>query len=221
MKIFLIKNGKKSRFSSFNNLKKYRSSRNLTYLKRITKRKISSPNTINHHLFKNRVPKFPIFKTNSLCPKKNKFKCNFENLFEKIDKEAFHPINSLKKKRRNSVVFANHQLKDKIEKDIYNSQIELNEINLDNKLSLDNGNKNKNKHKNIIKVNKTIDKTKRIDIIPIITSNRSSQSRLMSDKNLKIYEGKRKIFKAKHLYDSLEDSEELSDLEEGNFFFFS
>jgi len=200
--------------SSFNNLKKNRPAKNVNYLNRITKRKISSPNTGKHHLFKNRISMFPISKTNSLHQKKNKFKFNFESLFEKIEKEDIQPINSLRKKRRNSVIYANNQLKDKIEKDIYNSQIELNEINLIDKLSIDNENKNKK----IIKDNKVLDKMKR----PLITSslyrNRNSQSRLISDKNLKIYEGKRKIFKTKHLYDSLEDSEELSDLEEDNFF---
>lgn len=206
--------------SSFNNLKKNRSSKNL-YFNRITKRKISSPNTINNHLFKNKISKFPIFKTNSLRPKKNKFKFNFESLFEKLDKEDIHPINSLRKKKRNSVVFANHQIKNKIEKDIYNSQIELNEINLPNNISLDKENKNKNIK--IIKDNKTTldkKKSKRPDIVTSsLYRNRNSQSRLMSDKNLKIYEGKRKIFKTKHLYDSLEDSEELSNLEEDNFYF--
>ena len=123
---------------SFKNLaKKIKSSKNVMHLNRIIKRKKSSPNILNYHSFKNNITtsKFPIFKTNSLRPKKNKFKFNFESLFEKIHKEDTLSYNSLRKKRRASVVFANHLIKDKIEKDISNSHTELNEIILRNELS--------------------------------------------------------------------------------------
>jgi hypothetical protein len=208
--------------SSFNSIgKENKSSKNVMYLNKISNRKKSSSISLNHLLFKNRMSGFPILKTKTFRPKKNKFKLNFENLFEKIDNEDIQSYSSLRKKKRTSVYFANHQIKDKIEKDIHNSQIELNEINLSNILNLDKENKenkDKFKTKTNIKDKRTSNKLKRYEITHSMHRNRSFQSKLVSEKNIKIYEGKRKIFRTKHLYDSLEDSEELNDLEENNFF---
>ena len=136
------------------------------------------------------------FKYSDYMP--NKFRFRNSNQVEDIRNEEMKTLIGLNKKRQRSINFKKQQLKNKIKENII-SQIDF--INSNNKESLNNLNISNFKD-NLSDINKLDDNDLNI---------------LNKQKN-KSEENIRKIKRVKELYDSLEDSEEINDIEEENFY---
>ena len=135
------------------------------------------------------------FKYNSYIPKKLRYRNSSQ--VEDIRNDQMKTLVGFTKKRKNSIVFAQNLLKNKIreslilQKDIINSNNNDSPKNLDNRENLSDININNLDNSDINILNKQKNKN--------------------DDKN-------RRIFRRKVLYDSLEDSEEINDIKEENFY---
>ena len=189
----------------------------------INKRKISCPNMQNNHLEEYVISKFSNFQTKKSIPKKRKSKkCRLsvdlnpeKYLLENINDERIHTIMGIKKKYKDSLIFTQRKLKEKIEKEIPIIHKNTFEDKLENDIE------NKNDIKSKDKSRQSLDSIIKRNIQKSTQNNLLKKRKNYSNDKLikeKIKERNRKIFQVKHVYDSLEDSEENYNSCEDNFY---
>ena len=154
------------------------------------------------------------------------FKRKKNYLFDIIkDGELKSSINKIKKHRKNSLLFTERNLKEKLEKKRYSVQMEYNisedKLAAFEKEVIDKNNykRNKTKKKFILSDNFITKKSEQIR--NSVMNKHLKRRRKISNNRIfkeKIKEINRKIFKIKHVYDSLEDSEENYNSNEETFY---
>ena len=138
------------------------------------------------------------FKYNSYIPKKLRYRNSSQ--VEDIRNDQMKTLVGFTKKRKNSIVFAQNLLKNKIRESLILQKDIINSNNNDSPKNLDNS----YHRENLSDIN-----INNLDNSDTNISNK--QKNKNDDKN-------RRIFRRKVLYDSLEDSEEINDIKEENFY---
>ena len=138
-------------------------------------------------------------------------------LLEKIKEEDVRSVKGIKKKFKNSLIFTGIKLKEKIEKDL-SFQKSFNELD-ENKDDVQTE-KDKEKEKEKENINNTskfsLDSFIKKNLNKAIKNRNLKKRKKFADKKL-LKEINRKLFQIKHVYDSLEDSEEIYESSEETF----
>jgi hypothetical protein len=156
-------------------------------------RRKSSPNIPINPLLRNSVTKTNKHVKSSTNSSKNILK----KIFQSDKKE--NKLIDLDVKRKKSIVFTEHLLKHKIEEDISHQIIKNSKDNI--------------KKENFTNISKNSEKDNYLDKFK---KRKKSKNENKTDNNKKDY--KRNFYKKKLIYDSLEDSEEVNNNDEDNFF---
>ena len=187
-------------------------------------RKSTCPNFQSSHSLKYMESKFPNYEIKESNTKKRKSKRAQRLSIEFIRKyelenshdQEMPSIMGVKKKFQNSLIFTGRKLKEHIETKLSNQMLsDFSNTNLDN---TENGKKNEgNKSTNISNI--SLNSLVKRNIQKSIQNKNIKKRRRLSNEKMLLKEKNRRIFQIKHVYDSLEDSEDnINSCEESSYF---